>query len=491
MSQVRRVRIERLPSGVSKLDDILGGGWPEYSFNIILGEVGAGKTTLAHQFMFANASAERPAVYFTMLGEPTLKMLRYQQQFTFFDMAKVNDVIHFVNLTEEVLSNDLGRVLNAIVSKVEELAPKIVIVDSFRTLEPDGAVNGDLGLREFVQRLASKLTSWQATTFLLGEDGGGEGGRQHPVFTMADGLFIMAQRVSRNSMVRQVQALKVRGNAPQPGLHTIRISNDGVRAFPRMLKPVEEAQGEVSRELISTGIAGLDEMMGGGTLRGNAILIAGPVGSGKTTVAVQFLDEGASRGEPAVLIIFEETAPKYLDQAHSLGFDLEAYAKAGLLEIVYVRPLDLSVDETLYAIQTAVDKVGAKRVVLDSISGLEAALAPAFKEDFSESLYRLLGALTGSGVTVLLTVEVIEPYNEMRFTPHAISFLTHDIVLQRYYEAAGELRKFMTVVKTRARAHSRELRGYEVTQKGIVVGEPLTELSGVITAVPEVNRKDK
>ena len=145
MSQVRRVRIERLPSGVSKLDDILGGGWPEYSFNIILGEVGAGKTTLAHQFMFANASAQRPAVYFTLLGEPTLKMLRYQQQFTFFDMGKVNDVIHFVNLTEEVLSNDLGRVLNAIVSKVEELAPKIVIVDSFRTLEPEGAPDGDRG----------------------------------------------------------------------------------------------------------------------------------------------------------------------------------------------------------------------------------------------------------------------------------------------------------------------------------------------------------
>jgi circadian clock protein KaiC len=490
MSQVRRVPIERLPSGVSKLDDILGGGWPEYSFNIIVGEVGAGKTTLAHQFMFANASAERPAVYFTMLGEPTLKMLRYQQQFTFFDMAKVNDVIHFVNLTEEVLSNDLGRVLNAIISKVEELAPKIVIVDSFRTLEPDGEPNGDLTLREFVQRLASKLTSWQATTFLLGEDGGGDGSRQHPVFTMADGLFTMAQRVSRNSMVRQVQALKVRGNAPQPGLHTIRISNEGIRAFPRMLRPVEEAQGEVSRELISTGVPGLDQMMGGGTLRGNAVLVAGPVGSGKTTVAVQFLDEGASRGEPGVLIIFEETAPKYLDQAHTLGFDLEAHAKAGLLEIVYVRPLDLSVDETLYAIQTAVDKVAAKRVVLDSVSGLEAALAPAFKEDFLESLYRLLGALTGSGVTVLLTVEVIEPYNEMRFTPHAISFLTHDIVLQRYYEVAGELRTFMTVIKTRARAHSRELRAYEVTARGIVVGEPLTELSGVITAVPGVNHRD-
>jgi circadian clock protein KaiC len=232
-------------------------------------------------------------------------------------------------------------------------------------------------------------------------------------------------------------------------------------------------------------------MLGGGTLRGNALLVAGPVGSGKTTVAVQFLAEGGGRGEPGVLVIFEETTPKYLDQAKSMGFDLEALSNAGLLEIVYVRPLDLSMDETLYAIQVAVEKVHARRVVLDSISGLEAALAPAFKEDFLESLYRLLGALTGVGVTILLTVEVVEPYNEMHFSPHSISFLTHDIVLQRYYEADGELRKFMTVIKTRARPHSRQLRAYEVTQRGIELREPLNELTGVITAVPRRRTEER
>jgi circadian clock protein KaiC len=231
-------------------------------------------------------------------------------------------------------------------------------------------------------------------------------------------------------------------------------------------------------------------MLGGGTLRGNAMLIAGPVGTGKTTIAAHFLAEGGRHREPGVLVIFEETTPKYLDQAKTMGFDLEKMAKAGLLEIVYVRPLDLSVDETLYAIQVAVDKVQARRVVVDSISGLEAALAPAFKEDFLESLYRLLGALTGVGVTVLLTVEATEAYNEMRFTPHAISFLTHDIVLQRYYELEGELRTFMTVVKTRARQHSRELRAYAVTPKGIEVGERLRELTGVITAVPRMRTGD-
>ena len=123
-------------------------------------------------------------------------------------------------------------------------------------------------------------------------------------------------------------------------------------------------------------------------------------------------------------------------------------------------------------------------MILDSISGLEAALAPAFKEDFLESLYRLLGALTGAGVTILLTVEVTEPYNDMRFTPHPISFLTHDIVLQRYFEFEGELRRFLTVIKTRARGHSHEMRAYEITDRGLVVGDRLSDFGGLITAVP-------
>src|SRR5215216_2707665 len=188
----KRVPIHRLPSGVSKLDDILGGGWPEYSFNVVVGEPGSGKTTLAHQFMFANASPERPAVYFTVLGEPAIKMLRYQQQFSFFDMAKVNSAIHFTDLSEEALTGDLGQVLNAIVTKVEELSPRIVVVDSFRTLEAKGAAGGGMAMQEFVQRLASRLTSWQATTFLLGEHREGET-RDNPAFTMADGLLTLSQ----------------------------------------------------------------------------------------------------------------------------------------------------------------------------------------------------------------------------------------------------------------------------------------------------------
>jgi circadian clock protein KaiC len=491
MSERRKVEIEKLPSGVPRLDVVVGGGIPEYSFNLIAGDPGSGKTTLAHQFMFANATEERPAIYFTILGEPALKMLRYQQQFTFFDQDKVNKSIHFINLSQEALNKDLSRVLENIIEQVEQLKPAIVVVDSFRTLVRAASdVKSGMNLSEFVQRLALHLTSWQTTSLLIGEYVEEEM-RENPVFTIADGIIVLTQNTERNSMVRKIQMPKMRGQSPQPGLHTVRINENGLQIYPRMIKPIEEAQKDLPSRMISTGVAGLDEMLGGGTLTGNSMLVAGSAGSGKTTLAIQFIAEGVKQGESGVIAIFEETTPKYLDQAKGFGIDLEKMVEQGKLEMIYMRPLDLSMDETLYAIEEAVERVGAKRVVLDSISGLQAALAPTFEHDFRESLYRLLGAMTGVGITVLMTVEVTENYNELRFTPHVISFLTHDIVLQRYVEIEGQLRKMMTVIKTRGRKHSSDLRAYEVTQKGIVVGEVLKQYRGLITSVPQLREPAK
>ena len=254
MNKNGKVKIRKLPTGVPRLDDVLGGGIPEYSFNLIAGDPGSGKTTLAHQVMFANATEERPAIYFTILGEPALKMLRYQQQFTFFDMEKVNKAIHFINLSQQSMERDLTKVLKSIVDRVENLNPALVIVDSFRTLvrathdlEP-----GKMQLSEFVQRVAMHLTSWQVTSFLIGEYEEQEM-RENPVFTMADGILVLSQNVERNSMVRKIRVPKVRGQAPQPGLHSVRIDDSGVQIYPRMIKP-EETQNKFPSRLISTGI---------------------------------------------------------------------------------------------------------------------------------------------------------------------------------------------------------------------------------------------
>ena len=159
-----RVTIRQLPTGVPGLDEILGGGLPEFSFNIIAGAPGCGKTTLAHQLMFANASPQMPALYFTVLGEPAIKMLRYQQQFTFFDPAKMDGSIRFINLSQVVLDQDLSRVLDAIVKEVEGSQARIVVVDSFRTVVRKAqSATGETELQGFVQRLALHLTSWHAT----------------------------------------------------------------------------------------------------------------------------------------------------------------------------------------------------------------------------------------------------------------------------------------------------------------------------------------
>jgi circadian clock protein KaiC len=424
--------IRRLATGVPGLDAVLGGGLPEFSFNIIAGAPGGGKTTLAHQIIFANATPERPALYFTVLGEPAIKMLRYQQQFSFFDPAKLSDSIRFVNLSDLVLENDLGTVLEEITRQVEAASPGIVVVDSFRTVvrKADGPT-GEMELQGFIQKLALHLTSWQATTFLIGEYAEQEM-RNNPVFTVADGLLWLSQSVDRNSIVRKLQIIKMRGQASVPGLHTFRITEDGLEIFPRNFGLTERKERPATRRRLSTGIPTLDGMMGGGIPEGDSVLVTGASGTGKSLIATQFLAEGIRQGEPGLALVFEERPREYASRAETFGLPLEAARQDGRLGILYLRPLDLSVDEAVQAILAAVEKIGAKRVVIDSLAGFEMALAPSFREDFRESLYRMITALVGVGVTIVSTTEMPDTFTGLPFTPYGVSFLTDDIIRLRY-----------------------------------------------------------
>ena len=485
------VPIRKLPTGVPGLDDVLGGGLPELSFNLIVGGPGSGKTTLAHQVLFANATAERPGLYFTIVGEPPLKMLRYQQQYSFFDPAKVNGIIRFVSLSGE-LEHGLTAILDSIVRQVESASPGFVVVDSFRSVM---RVNGRaeeraLELQDFVQRLALHLTAWEATTFLVGEFTEPEA-QDHPVYTVADSLIALTQKTERNSVVRKIRIMKMRGQSDLPGLHTFRITRDGLKVFPRIPKPEEEPdQRDVSQSLtaeqerLSTGVSGLDEMLKGGIPRGYSVMIAGPSGSGKTVLAGQFIAEGVKRGEPGVIAIFEKRPAGYL-QTTSLGRDLDQMIQDGKVDIVYLRPLDLSVDETLYEVREAIARMQAKRVVIDSLSGFEMAVSPGFREDFRESLYRLVGVLTGLGVTVMMTLEIEDAYTELRLGPRENAFLTDAIIMQRYFEADGVLRRVMTIIKVRGSDHSKDLRLYEVHSTGVTVGDRIILYDhGILTAAP-------
>jgi circadian clock protein KaiC len=481
-----RVTIRQMPTGVPGLDEILGGGLPEFSFNIIAGAPGCGKTTLAHQIMFANAIPERPALYFTVLGEPAIKMLRYQQQFTFFDGAKIDGAIRFINLSQVVLDQDLGAVLDAIIKEVETSKAGVVVVDSFRTVVRKALNNAtEVELQGFVQRLALHLTSWEATTFLIGEYVEGEL-RDNPVFTVADGLFWLYQSVERNSIVRKMQVMKVRGQESVPGLHTFRITDAGLHTFPRTFGLVEEADRVKGRRRLSTGIAELDAMMGGGVPEGDSLLLAGPSGGGKSILATQFIAEGLRQGEPGIVAVFEEIPAEYIQRAAMFGYDFDTPQKNGTLKIIYLRPLDLSVDETVHEIVDSVRQLGCKRLVIDSLVGFEMALAPGFRTDFRESLYRMIAALTRLGVTIFSTVEIDEDFTSMDLSNFTVSFLADDIVRLRYVSIDGQLRKMLLVVKMRRSQHSIDMMEYQVTTKGIVIGERLRGYHALTSGIPSL-----
>ena len=475
-----KTTINRLPTGVPGLDAALGGGLPEFSFNIIAGSPGSGKTTLAHQIMFALATAEHPALYFTVLGEPPIKMLRYQQQFDYFDNAKVNHSIRFVNLAEDIAAGDLDQVLARIVREVEAQGPGLVFIDSFRSvlLAIQGNGNAFTTLQHFIQQLGLLMASWQATTFLIGEHFSES--EPNPVFTVADGLIWLRQSVQRNSMVRKMEIIKMRGQATLPGLHTFRIASSGISVFsPPPVPPRTDAHSSArGRARLSMGVAGLDEMLGGGMPRGYSLLVAGPSGSGKSLMAEAFLVAGARNGETGVIAAFEQRPGR------SRGRTLAQLIDSGRVAVVDTQAWGLSVDELAMSLIEEIHRLGASRVVIDSLSGFELALAPTFREDFRESLSRMVSALAGTGVTVMMISELEDRFNDLRFSPYGTAFLTDAIIVHRYIEVDSRLQRVMAVVKVRASAHSNELRLFRIDEDGIEIGEMLPGHEGLLGGRP-------
>jgi circadian clock protein KaiC len=479
----KKVSIRRLPTGVPGLDNLLGGGLPEFSFNLIAGPPGSGKTTLAHQIMFSLANSNNRGLFFTVLGEPALKMLRYQQQFAFFDIDKINESIRFVNLSADLMEGNFDRVLSRIAEEVKNYTPSFVFIDSFRSVVQSTKTleAGTSELQRFVQQLGMQMTSWQATSFLLGEYLIPEA-ESSPVFTVADGILWLSQNTHRNSMVRKIQVVKMRGQAQAPGLHTFRISHEGVQIFPRAMISSGTVVASIAvpdgEQRVPMGTPELDEMLGGGLPAGYSLLLVGPSGSGKTVLATEFLTEGARRGEPGVIAAFEKTPNQLLSKK------LNALVKTGQVGVIDTRSLDLSIDQILHDLIEMITRMQAKRVVIDSLSGFELALAHEIHEDFRGSLYRMIAELTSMGVTILMTSELEDRYTDLRFSPFGSAFLADAIIVQRYVEIAGQFKRVISVVKVRGSQHSKDIRLYDITDEGIVFGEALSAYTGIMTGRP-------
>jgi circadian clock protein KaiC len=476
-----KVALGLLKTGVPGLDTLLGGGLPEFSFNLVAGPPGSGKTTLAHQIMFALASSERRALFFTVLGEPPLKMLRYQQQFSFFDVAKVGPAIRYVNLGENLRTGDFSGVLDRIMAEVEAFSPSLVFVDSFRSVvqTAKGGNEGAADLQYFIQELGTRMTTWQATTFLIGEYMHTDP-EANPIMTVADGMLSLTQAHEHSTVVRKMRVVKMRGRAHLAGSHNFRITDDGLRVYPRVLPPLADdrqpgAGVETEPRRIPTGTPGLDRMLNGGLPDGHSMLVVGPTGSGKTILGTRFLQEGVRRGEKGVAMFFEKGTPRLRNA------ELAGMVQAGHVAVVESRLLDLTVDELIDELVLTLQRTGARRLVIDSLSEFGLYMAPEFHADLRLSVFRMLSMVAKLGVTALVTIGLDDNFTELRFSQANIAYLTDAVVALRYAEVEGQLRKFMSVVKVRGSGHSTDVRGYHITDAGIELEELPTQVEGTLT----------
>lgn len=477
-----RSPLERLSTGSVAFDRILDGGLPVRSMTVVAGEPGAGKTLFALQMLFHLARQGKKGLYFTTLSEPSLKLLKYMQQFSFFDEDAVGKEVAFVDLGSVVRGRNAEDTLKAISDRVEAEEPAVVVIDSFKAMRD--LLSDTPAIRTFVYDLAVHTAGWGATTLFVGEYTGEEIG-QLAEFAIADGILRFGTQREELTALRVVDVLKLRGADTVMGRHFFEIGLDGLTFFPRVRSPDagDDAAAVASfTERASTGIAGLDEMLGGGLPRASSTVVQGATGTGKTLLGLHFLLAGARRGEPGVHFTLEETAGQLRGIARGLGWDLLELERRGLLTLSYASPVELSTDAYLDRARRLLEQVKARRAVLDSLTSLE--LGVTSQRRFRELVYSMTKHLRAMGVTFTMNMEITELLGSAQLSGHGISFAADNLVQLKYVEQDGRLDRGISVLKARGVRHATEVRKMSIEDGGIEVGAPFSGLRGVLTGLP-------
>ena len=472
--------IERLSSGIVELDGILGGGLPVRSVSVITGEPGSGKTILTWQVLFHLARQGKRCLYFTTLSEPILKMIRYMQLFTFFDQRVLDERIVITDLGSHARSQSPEQVLAEVTARVEREESDIVVIDSFKALHD--LLGHAASSRTFVYDLAVSMAAWGATTLLVGEYTT-QDLLLGPEFAIADGIIRLGTQPLELATARVLEVVKLRGVNCVSGQHFFEITDAGVAVYPRVHVPAVrgEASSNIS-ERMTSGIAGLDNLLRGGVPRRSCTVVQGSPGTGKTLLGLNFLRAGAQQGERGLVFALDETPAQLRDEATALGWDLAALEAEGRVTVMYISPLELSTDRFLYEARARVQTAGAQRVVLDSISSL--ALGVPSEHRLREFIYALTKHLRLAGVTTLLTLEMTEQFGMVQLSGHGISTIADNVVMLRFVEVDGRLERAISVLKARGVSHETAPRRFTIGDGGMRVEEAFTGYRGILTGVP-------
>jgi circadian clock protein KaiC len=453
---------DRMSSGNAEADQILGGGFPLNSINIVMGHPGSGKTIFAEQLMFHNAGDDRPVLYLTTLSEPLAKVVRYLQGFEFFDEEKLGTQVMYDDVGPRLAADGAAAIIPVLRQAIETLSPKIIVIDSFKAVHDLAPTVAER--RQIVYEMTALLTAFGTTAFLLGEYTEDDI-LLYPEFAVADAIVELSRRRLGNRDDRYFRVYKLRGSRYFEGAHAFRITDSGLDIYPRLVSPRMAAGYEPASERISTGVDGLDAMIGGGLWRGTTTLLAGPSGAGKTTIGLQFALEGARQGEPSLYMNFQENPSQLIRTIRSLGVDLEA-AQAQGLDLVYASPVELQIDSIIVDMFRRIQQRGTRRLVIDAVGDLaSAATDPQRLHDY---LYALVQHFAVNTVTSVLNFETTGNALLGTGIQNAMSYLSDNVLLLTV-DGEERTRRRLRVLKTRGSAHDPRVREVEITDAGLSV----------------------
>jgi circadian clock protein KaiC len=480
----------KLATGNEGLDQVLNGGFPANRLYLIEGDPGTGKTTFALQFLLEGARLGEPVLYVTLSETkeeliavarshgwtldgisiyeliPPEDSLKTETQYTIFHPSEV----------------ELGDTTKAVLKEVERIQPRRIVFDSLSEMRL--LARDPLRYRRQILALKQFFTGRQCTVLLLDDRTSTANDLQ--VQSIAHGVLMLEQlAIDYGAERRRLRVVKLRGSRYRGGFHDFKILTGGIDVYPRLV--AAEHRQPFVKESISSAVPEMDELLGGGLDRGTSTLVMGPAGSGKSSLAAQFVACAAKRGELVAAFLFDEGINIYLARTAGLGTDMRADVEAGRIKVQQIDPAELSPGEFAHHVRHVVEHDGARVVVIDSLNGYLQAMPD--ERFLTVQMHELLSYLNQQGVVTLLVMAQHGFMGALMGTPVDVSYLADTVVLLRYFEARGAVRRAISVIKKRTGYHEDTIRELRLSTKGIEVGNPLKEFHGVLTGIPTYSGK--
>lgn len=466
--------MENSATGIKELDNVLSGGFPKGSVVLLSGSSGSGKTTLAFQWLFSGVNEKENGIYITFT-EPLFRTLKNLEVMGFYSRDAIESEALKILDARDMGEFNAEKTLKFIESEVKKCDAKRLCIDSITAIAY--SIDDKAGIRKFIFELGKILASLGCTTVLTSEV---HEESRYSVYGVeefiSDAIVRLDQIRIGGELQRRLQVIKMRGKSYRSDEHFYRITKEGVSIFPKLQLPLIHGSSSVR---VLTGNDVLDDMMGGGVFSGSSTLITGPSGAGKSLSAIQFIAEGLRRGEACLYEGFEESREQIIRNAKGFGVDFEGYEKKGLLLIRSSYPGEKFIDEHLMEIMGAIEAKGVRRCAVDSLSAVYNSFPEEYFNSFSK---RLIAYLKSREVTCLLTANTGSLTGDGKMDGRS-TVMTDNILMLRYVEMQGELRRVMNVIKVNGSVHSKGLRLYDINAEGMVIGHSLSGYEGITTGV--------